>query len=107
MILNVPGAGAIPTLPGDAVVEMPCRVDASGIQPIVPAAPLGLEEMGLITSVKAADRLLIEAARSGSRALAWRAFGSHPLIDSVMLARGLVEDYIAAQPLIAQVLTNP
>lgn len=107
MILNVPGDGAIATLPADAVVEMPCRVDASGIHPVLPAVTLGLDEVGLITSVKAADRLLIEAARTGSRSLAWRAFGSHPLIDSVTLARGLVEDYIAAQPLIAQVLTNP
>ncbi|MPV49658.1 6-phospho-beta-glucosidase [Pseudactinotalea sp. HY160] len=107
MILDVPGEGAIPDLPDDAVVEMPCRVDAAGVHPILPAARLGLDELGLVTAVKGADRLLIEAARTGSRSLAWRAFGSHPLVDSVAVARGLVDDYIAAQPLIARVLTNP
>ncbi|MBZ2196089.1 6-phospho-beta-glucosidase [Occultella gossypii] len=104
MILDVANNGIIPTLPDDAVIEVPCRVDSSGVVPMVPLSPLSLDELGLVTAVKAADRLLIEAARTGSRDLAWRAFAVHPLVDSVDLARRLLDGYTAASPQIAAVL---
>ncbi len=104
MILDIANNGIIPTLPDDAVIEVPCQVDSSGVAPLVPPSPLSLDELGLVTAVKAADRLLIEAARTGSRELAWRAFAVHPLVDSVDLARRLVDGYVAASPEIAAVL---
>ncbi|TDE97246.1 6-phospho-beta-glucosidase [Occultella glacieicola] len=104
MILDVANKGIIPTLPDDAVIEVPCRVDSAGVHPMTPPTPLSLDELGLVTAVKAADRQLIEAARTGSRELAWRAFGTHPLVDSVDLARRLVDGYLAASPQIAAVL---
>src|SRR5699024_1833446 len=93
MILNVPNAGAVPQLPDDATIEIPCEVDGRGVHRIRPAASLDLDQLGLLSSVKAADRALIAAVRAGSRSAAWRAFGVHPLVDSVAVARELVDDY--------------
>lgn len=92
MILNVRNHSLIPALPTDAVVEVGCTVDGSGIRPW-PIAPVTGEMLGLITQVKAADQLAIAAAVQGSRTLAWRAFAAHPLVDSVGIAKQLVEGY--------------
>ncbi|BDZ42111.1 6-phospho-beta-glucosidase [Paraoerskovia sediminicola] len=92
MILNVRNRGLVPQLPDDAVVEVGCVVDADGVHPW-PIAPLEGEMLGLVTQVKAAERLVIEAATSGSRELAWRAFAAHPLVDSVDVARTLLDEY--------------
>lgn len=107
MILNVPNNGAIPELPDAAVIEMPCTVNARGVNQIHPPARLALDQTALILGVKAADRLLIEAVRRGSRSGAWRAFAAHPLLDSTEVARALLTDYIASDPLIAAALPNP
>ncbi len=92
MILNVRNNNLIPALPEDAVVEVGCTVDADGVHPW-PIAPVNGEMLGLMTQVKAAERLVISAAVEGSRELAWRAFAAHPLVDSVNVARSLVDTY--------------
>ncbi|GAB2625303.1 6-phospho-beta-glucosidase [Pseudactinotalea suaedae] len=107
MILNLANDGVIPTLPDDAVIEVSAHVDAGGARPVGPHAPLTLAQLGLVTSVKASERLAIEAARSGSRELAWRAFAEHPLVRSPELGRQLVDGYLAAEPLLREVLTRP
>lgn len=107
MILALPNAGAIPALPPDAVIEIPCEVGAGAITQLRPAAALDLDQLGLVTAVKAAERALIDAVRAGSRAGAWRAFAAHPLVDSAAVARDLVGDYIAADELIAAALPHP
>lgn len=94
MILNVRNGSLVPALPEDAVVEVGCVVDADGVHPW-PIAPVEGEMLGLMTQVKSAERLVIEAARRGSRELAWRAFAAHPLVDSVAVARRLVDGYSA------------
>jgi 6-phospho-beta-glucosidase len=97
LILNVRNGSALPGLPADAVVEVPCVVDANGARPIA-AAPLPDHALGLVTAVKAVERATIEAATTGSRAAALRAFALHPLVDSVSVARRLLERYLAAHP---------
>ncbi|MDR2347248.1 MAG: 6-phospho-beta-glucosidase [Bifidobacteriaceae bacterium] len=101
MILNVanrgPAGRLIACLPSDAVVEVPCRVDAGGVQPQA-VAPLNGHMAGLVQSVKAVEQLAIEAALTGSRTLAWKALATHPLVDSVGLARQLLDAYAAAHP---------
>lgn len=92
MILNVANGALVPQLPEDAVVEVGCIVDADGVHPW-PIAPVSGEMLGLMTQVKASERLIIEAATRGSRELAWRGFAAHPLVDSVGVARSLVEGY--------------
>ncbi|MCX4658936.1 6-phospho-beta-glucosidase [Streptomyces uncialis] len=97
LVLNVRNRGALPGLDADAVVETPCRVDAHGAHPL-PGGPLPAHAAGLVTSVKAVEREVMAAADSGSRATAVKAFALHPLVDSVSVARRLVDGYVAAHP---------
>lgn len=103
MILNVRNGGLVPQLPEDAVVEVGCRVDADGVLPL-PISPVSTEMLGLMAPVKAAERLVIAAAIESSRELAWRAFAAHPLVDSVAVARSLVDGYAAEFPAIRALL---
>lgn len=103
MILNVANGALVPQLPEDAVVEVGCIVDADGVHPW-PIAPVSGEMLGLMTQVKASERLIIEAATRGSRELAWRGFAAHPLVDSVGVARSLVEGYSTHFESIGQML---
>lgn len=109
MILNVRneehGVRAIPQLPDDAVVEIPCRVSRHGIHRET-VAPIGSELAGLMVQVKASDELLLAATAQGDPLLALRAFAAHPLVDSLTVARELLRDYIAKQPLVARVFRS-
>ncbi|PKW26982.1 6-phospho-beta-glucosidase [Phycicoccus duodecadis] len=97
LILNVRNRGTVVGLPDDAVVEVPCTVDASGPHPL-PAAPLTGHPLGLVQQVKAVDRLVIEASLTGSPTRAVEAFALHPLVDSVTVARELLAGYRARIP---------
>jgi 6-phospho-beta-glucosidase len=48
--------------------------------------------------VKACEELVIEAAFTGRRELAWRALASHPLVDSVNVAKRVLDGYIQKNP---------
>jgi 6-phospho-beta-glucosidase len=100
LILNVRGRGALPGLDDDAVVEVPCLVDANGARPVA-CAPLTDHQLALVTTIKAVERAVLEAATTGSRAAALRAFATHPLVDSVTVARRLLERYEARFPELA------
>lgn len=105
-ILNVANNGVIPGLPDDAVVEIPCLTNNEGVHNLPAIVQLALDETALISRVKASDRALIDAVRAGSKSLAWRAFGAHPLVDSVAVAKNVLNEYIEAQEFIAQALPN-
>ncbi|MFK0171908.1 6-phospho-beta-glucosidase [Streptomyces sp. NPDC090306] len=100
LILNVPNRGTVAALDADAVVEVPCTVDAHGARPVA-VGPLPAHATGLVVSVKAVEREVLAAAASGSRATAVKAFALHPLVDSVNVARRLVDGYRAAHPQLA------
>ncbi|MFI5591830.1 6-phospho-beta-glucosidase [Amycolatopsis sp. NPDC051758] len=100
LILNVRNGSALPGLPEDAVVEVPCVVGTNGARPIA-TGPLPDHALGLVTAVKAVERATIEAAATGSRDAALRAFALHPLVDSVSVARRLLDGYVAAHPELA------
>ncbi|WP_030215746.1 6-phospho-beta-glucosidase [Streptomyces bikiniensis] len=97
LILNVRNGTTLSVLDADAVVEVPCLVDANGARPVA-AAPLPYHAVGLVTAVKAVEREVLAAAESGSRETAVKAFALHPLVDSVAVARRLVEAYAAEHP---------
>ncbi|MFJ8076912.1 6-phospho-beta-glucosidase [Streptomyces sp. NPDC096176] len=97
LILNVRNRGTLSVLDADAVVEVPCFVDANGAHPVA-VDPLPLHAVGLVTAVKAVEREVLTAAESGSRAVAVKAFALHPLVDSVNVARRLVDGYRAEHP---------
>ncbi|MFG2312624.1 6-phospho-beta-glucosidase [Streptomyces sp. NPDC048566] len=97
LILNVRNRGTLSALDGEAVVEVPCLVDANGAHPLA-AGPLPGHATGLVCAVKAVEREVLSAAASGSRATAVKAFALHPLVDSVSVARALLDGYRAVHP---------
>ncbi|WP_432105614.1 6-phospho-beta-glucosidase [Streptomyces sp. bgisy091] len=100
LILDVRNRGTLAALDQDAVIEVPCLVDANGAHPVA-VDPLPYHAVGLVTAVKAVERAVLEAAETGSRAAAVRAFALHPLVDSVSVARRLVDGYLGAHPSLA------
>jgi 6-phospho-beta-glucosidase len=103
MILNVRNGSAVPGLPPAAVVEVPCVVGGHGVTPLA-SAPLPGAMLGLLQQVKAVEQDTIEAAVTGSAALALRAFAQHPLVDSVPVAKDLLASYRTELPGLADVL---
>jgi 6-phospho-beta-glucosidase len=91
-ILNVANRSALPFLDEHAVVEVPCVVGASGIRPIA-VGPVPDHARALIDTVKAVERTTIEAALTGSTALAVKALALHPLVPSVKAARAIFAGY--------------
>ncbi|MGW5862852.1 6-phospho-beta-glucosidase [Streptomyces sp. NPDC055239] len=97
LILNVRNRTTLSALDADAVIEVPCSVDANGAHPMA-VDPLPGHATGLVCAVKAVEREVLSAAESGSRATAVKAFALHPLVDSVAVARRLVEGYRGVHP---------
>ncbi|MFF4349158.1 6-phospho-beta-glucosidase [Streptomyces sp. NPDC001530] len=97
LILNVRNRGTLGVLDTEAVIEVPCLVDANGAHPVA-VDPLPDHATGLVCSVKAVEREVLSAAESGSRTTAVKAFALHPLVDSVNVARRLVDGYTSVHP---------
>jgi 6-phospho-beta-glucosidase len=106
LVLNVANRGTFDFLDDEAVIEVPCRIDGSGPRAL-PVGPLDLAAQGLVASQKAAERATIDAATSGSTALAVKALAVHPLVGSVSVARRILDRQLTAVPELAQVLTSP
>ena len=92
LILNVANDGALPDLPDEAVVEIPCRVDGSGIHRLsAPALPD--HARGLVVNAKYVEQRTIAAVVNRSRTDALLALSHHPLVDSVHVAEQLLDDF--------------
>ncbi|PZO57641.1 MAG: 6-phospho-beta-glucosidase, partial [Pseudoxanthomonas suwonensis] len=116
MILDVGNIGAgredaraseriVPELPAETVLEVLCVVDGDGVHPL-PVAPLELGRLGMMAALRSSERLIMEAAVTGSRDAAWRGFATHPLVSSPELGRLLLEGYEAGHPQIAELLAR-
>ncbi|MGN6443055.1 MAG: 6-phospho-beta-glucosidase [Arthrobacter sp.] len=92
-----PSQPAIPGLPGDAVVEIPCTVTSTGAVPLPQQMPAGAQ-LELLQRVKEVERSTVRAATTGDRASALAAFARHPLVDSSDLAARLLAGYEQAFP---------
>ncbi|MFE6779185.1 6-phospho-beta-glucosidase [Streptomyces sp. NPDC057702] len=90
LILNVRNRTAVPGLDAEAVVEVPCAVDANGAHPLA-VGPVAPGQLGLMLTLKEVERATIEAAASGSHRAALRAMSLHPLVDSVNVARRVLQ----------------
>jgi 6-phospho-beta-glucosidase len=77
-IVNTRQGAAVPGVPPDWVMELPCRVDAQGLHPL-PTEPLPAFADGLLRAVKAYELLTAQAAVSGDRDAALQALLVHPL----------------------------
>ncbi len=79
IVVNVPNGASIPDLYPEDTVEVPCKVDRQGAHPkIVGQLPDSVR--GLVQSVKAYERTLIQAAISGSTRAARLALLEYPII---------------------------
>lgn len=116
MILDVGNIGAgredapaseriVPELPAETVLEVLCVVDGDGVHPL-PVAPVELGRLGMMAALRSSERLIMEAAVTGSRDAAWRGFATHPLVSSPELGRLLLEGYEAGHPQIAELLAR-
>lgn len=86
--------GAIPSLPDDAVVEVPARIDRDGAHPL-PAADLAPDMRALVQHAKGYEQLAIRAALTGDRRVALRALLANPLVGRYDIAGPLLEELLA------------
>jgi 6-phospho-beta-glucosidase len=93
-IVNTSHAGTVPGWPADWVLEMPCRVERSGIHPL-PAEPLPSACFGLVAQVKSYELLTVEAAVHGDREAAYQALLAHPLGPRADRIQAVLDDMLA------------
>lgn len=87
-IVNTTNRGAIPDLPSDVVVEVPCLIDGRGAHPLT-AAALPACIRGLVQAVKAYEELAVKAGAEGDEQAALQALTVHPLVPSFTVATQL------------------
>jgi 6-phospho-beta-glucosidase len=92
-VLNVRHDGAVAGWQADWVLELPCDVSSSGVEPL-PAEPLPLVCEGLIAQVKAYEILTVEAAVKGDRDAAFQALLAHPLGPPADQISAVLEDLL-------------
>ena len=110
LILNTPNTAtaldgsrtpAIPGLPVDAVVEVPCRVDDGGVRRRPQDRP-GEAQRALWRRIMVVEGFVVLATGQGPgsrrREAALAAFARHPLVDSDVLAGRLLAGYESAFP---------
>jgi 6-phospho-beta-glucosidase len=91
LVVDVQGRGAVGELPPDAVVEVPCTVNRRGALPLA-QRPLEPAIRGIIAHVKAYEELAVRAAVHKERSSAILALAAHPLVPSVSVAVGVVDE---------------
>ncbi len=94
-VCNVPNNGVVPCLPGDAVVETACMVNAAGPRPLA-FKSLPDSVWGLVCAVKNYETLTVEAAVHGDRDKALFALLAHPLVMDYDLALPMLEEILTA-----------
>lgn len=102
LVLNIRNGYSLPGLAPDAVIEVPCIVDANGPR-VLALDPLAPHAASLVATVKDVERTAIEASLTGSRELAVRALALHPLVDSVNTASRVFERQLRELPDLARV----
>jgi 6-phospho-beta-glucosidase len=94
-VVNVRNAGTLAGLAADDVVEVPARIGSNGAVPLA-QEPLAPEMLGLVQHVAAYERLAVQAAISGDRAVARKALLTHPLIGQLTIVDELLERLLEA-----------
>jgi 6-phospho-beta-glucosidase len=93
VIVNLRNDASLPFLDSDDVVEVPARVDASGLTKLTrPELPRSAR--ALVMAVKEYERGIVEAAMSADANLAAVALAQHPLVPGVRAARELMDEYV-------------
>jgi len=97
LILNVANRSSLPVLDGRAVVEVPTAVGRAGPVPLA-VGDVPADAGALVALMKEVERTTIDAALTGSSALAIKALALHPLVPSVTTARAIFAGYRARLP---------
>jgi 6-phospho-beta-glucosidase len=93
-VVNTAHKGAVKGWPADWVLEMPCRVDKSGIHPL-PADPLPPVCFGLLAQVKSYELLTVQAAVHGDQQAAFEALLAHPLGPMADQVQAVLDDMLS------------
>jgi len=80
---------------------VPCLIGAAGAQPLAVGA-VPEHARALVDTIKAVERATIEAALTGSTALAVKALALHPLVPSVTAAREIFAEYRQRLPVLEE-----
>jgi len=94
-VINLRNDGTLPFLADDAVIEVPARVGAGGVEPL-PMPPLDPMHRGLVAHVSAYEDLALDAALHGGRERVFRALLAHPLVGQSEVAEKLADRMIDA-----------
>jgi 6-phospho-beta-glucosidase len=94
-VVDVRNDGTIAGMAPDDVVEVPSRIDRSGVTPL-PQPDVAPELLGLMQHVAAYERLAARAAVSGDRAVVHKALLTHPLVAQDAVSADLVERLLEA-----------
>ena len=96
---NVPNRGLIPNLPDGCCVEVPCLVDAGGVQPTA-VGPLPPQCAAVNRTNVNVQELAVAAALTGDREHIYHAVMLDPLTSAVLTLeqiRAMVDELIAAE----------
>jgi alpha-galactosidase len=95
---NVPNRGLISNLPADACVEVPCLVDANGVQPTA-IGELPPQLAALNRSNIGVQLLAVAAALTGNRSHVYQAVAMDPLTGAILTLdqiRAMTDELLAA-----------
>jgi alpha-galactosidase len=96
---NVPNHGLIPNLPERCVVEVPCLVDANGVQPTA-VGPLPPQCVAVNRTNINVQELAVEAALTGDREHIYHAIALDPLTSTLLTLeqiRQMTDELIEAE----------
>lgn len=94
-VVNVLNRGALPGMPAEACVEIPCLIDKRGARPLA-VDPPSREMLGLMQLVAAYETLTVEAAMEKNYQKALLALNLNPLVPSLDVAEKILNDYLRA-----------
>jgi 6-phospho-beta-glucosidase len=92
-VVNVRQGGAVKGWPEDWVLEMPSKVNRTGIQPL-PAEPLPPVCYATLAQIKMYEILTVEAAVHGDRNAAYQAILAHPLGPTADKVQMVLDDLL-------------
>lgn len=94
--VNTRNSGVLPYLDAEEVAEIACVVDRNGPHPVEVKKQGTPHMIQMIQTVKAYERMAVEAAVHGDQSLALAALMSHPLIGDFSKAKACFEEMLEA-----------
>ncbi len=95
-IVNVPNQGALPFMADGDVVEIRCMVGRNGARPLPLPNFANQHVIGMMQTLKAYEKLTVQAGLTGDRSLALQALLNHPLVGDYAKARAVLDEMLAA-----------